>query len=1119
MNLKKTKTALAGILISLALSGGAFVLPAYAADDVATQIAALMAQIQMLQAQLGDQMSTPITFSSFTSNLSLGSKGQDVSKLQQVLNRDADTIVAITGAGSKGMETLNFGPATKAAVIKFQTKHGITPAAGYVGAITRAKLNSLVEAAVVVSPEAPTAPVVLGSATVTASAVQPVNILAPKNATRIPFTKFTLTAGATDVTLSNVTVERTGLSLNSALESIVLLDESGVQIGISKTLNSLNKATVGEPIVIKAGTTRTFTVGANRPNDSLNGGTTVSLDIVAVNTNVSLAGNVFPIKGATHTINANLEIGTVKVGRGATDPGVNSSKEIGTVGNTFSSIKVTAGTAESLTIKSIKWNQTGSAGVEDFSNVKTYVDGVAYDTVSTDGGRYFTSIFGNGILVNKGFSKEISIKGDITGGSSREITFSIAKRTDLNVIGNIYGYGILPPLGSSSAVSQFQTSEDPWYKGSTLTMTNGATTVSKDTTVSAQNIAINLADQILGGWSVEVRGEPVSVGKMIFTNTSTSTDITNVILVDASGSVLAGPVDATAGFVTFTDSITFPTGITKFVVKGEIGSTFKTNDTIVLSTNPGTQWSTVRGEVTGNAITLTSTNFPSSIMTVKAGSLAISVGSQPVSQNVIAGATQFEFAKYFFNAENSGEDLRVISIPLKLTVAGSVTGLNLSSCQLYDGLTSVTTGSNVKNPTASGDQVFTFDNTGLVITKGYSKNLSLKCNVASNISGSINWGLTDNSASYTGATGVTSGQEISESMSSSIGRTMTLSSSGGYTVSADTSSSYNYRAVKAGTEVALSAFRFSASANEDIKISKIALQISNTASSSYTDLADQKVTLWIDSTQVGEAYFAGNTVVSTLSSPFTIPKNSIKKVVVKGMLADIESSGNSGAFLKIDYNGDVNGTDGNNGIGMDSGVTISGTSADTNTNGVRIFKNVPSIAILSNGGTGLFSGSATYKFAVQNPGNREIALGKVSFGISTSTKVTGFYLKDNDTNSSASAEVSNGILTFDLTSNMRVIPAESTKTYTLYATTIDNPSTAIDSLTVKLLNDLTYPSISDSMGTSTELVGSNIVWTPYSTTTDITLDNSVYDGYKDWTNSYGLFNGISLDPQTFQSVN
>ncbi len=85
------------------------------------------------------------------SNLSVGSQGVQVALLQQILNRDPDTQVANSGAGSPGMESTYFGPLTKLAVMRFQTKYanevlapaGLIGGTGYVGTYTRLKLNSL----------------------------------------------------------------------------------------------------------------------------------------------------------------------------------------------------------------------------------------------------------------------------------------------------------------------------------------------------------------------------------------------------------------------------------------------------------------------------------------------------------------------------------------------------------------------------------------------------------------------------------------------------------------------------------------------------------------------------------------------------------------------------------------------------------------------------------------------------------------------------------------------------------------------------------------------------------------------------------------------------------------
>ncbi len=129
--------------------------PVRAAALTSAQVSAIVSLLQSfgadaatianVQASLtGSAPTTPSTGGSmacnasvWTRDLSAGSTGADVMALQKFLNMSAATQVAATGAGSPGMETSTFGPATQAAVIKFQTANGITPAAGYVGPITR----------------------------------------------------------------------------------------------------------------------------------------------------------------------------------------------------------------------------------------------------------------------------------------------------------------------------------------------------------------------------------------------------------------------------------------------------------------------------------------------------------------------------------------------------------------------------------------------------------------------------------------------------------------------------------------------------------------------------------------------------------------------------------------------------------------------------------------------------------------------------------------------------------------------------------------------------------------------------------------------------------------------
>lgn len=84
---------------------------------------------------------TPTQTTVLMRDLSLQSTGEDVRTLQKFLNKQG-YIVSSSGAGSLGAETTFFGPATQAAVIKFQSANNINPAVGYVGPITRKLITS-----------------------------------------------------------------------------------------------------------------------------------------------------------------------------------------------------------------------------------------------------------------------------------------------------------------------------------------------------------------------------------------------------------------------------------------------------------------------------------------------------------------------------------------------------------------------------------------------------------------------------------------------------------------------------------------------------------------------------------------------------------------------------------------------------------------------------------------------------------------------------------------------------------------------------------------------------------------------------------------------------------------
>lgn len=1087
------------------------------AAELQAQINSLLATIQSLQSQLSSTTggsstgTTSSTGYTFNTNLSLGSRGADVMNLQKVLNMSTDTRVASTGAGSPGMETSTFGPATRAAVIKFQQKYGITPASGFVGAITRAKLNSMNTGTGTGTGTTPTTPATGGALTVS-MASQPANSLAPQSASRIPFTTLTLTAGASDVTVNSITVERTGLAQNAVFAGVVLLDSNGMQIGVAKTLNSNNQAMVGEPMTIRAGTSQTVTVAGNMASN-LNAfaGQVVGLNVVAVNTSATVGGSL-PIMGAQHTVNATLSLGAATLAISSFDPNSAQSKEIGTTAYKFAGIRVTAGSAEKVKLNSIRFNQVGSASSNDLTNVKVYVDGTAYNTTVSSDGKYYSAVFPGGISIDKGFSKDIYIQGDIIGSnaSGRTVQFDINRATDIYLTGETYMYGITPTAvtaGSATTASEFLAGT-PFFSGSLVSVTGGSvTTIQKANSVPAANVAVNVPNQVLGGFQTDFKGEAIAVQNMVFTVSTTTGNtfgLTNVTIVDQNGAVVAGPVDQSGTTLSFSDTVTFPVGVRTYTLKGRLASATPNNTTFTISSTPSSQWTNITGQTTGNTVSLSSAGlFTMNTMTVKAASLAVSVSTTPAAQSIVAGSQGVTFANYQFDASQSGEDVRFSS--LALTNTGGNAGA--TSCQLFDGSTALNTGSNVVT-TSGATNTFTLDSQ-LVIPKGTVKTLALRCNVTSSATGTFQWGITSGQIGAIAVSGVTSSNSVTATGNTGAGQVMTVGT--GALVVATDSSSPSYTVGAAGsTGTTAGVFRFRAS-NEAVNLNRLGLRLTSGSSS---DLVS--VSIWDGATQVGTAVFTGGSsfATSTFATPVVLPKDTDKTLTVRVDLAMVgtSQSGTQGALIAVDFNGaDSTGTQG---TGSGSGNTINATGS-TSVAGVRLFKSFPTLALDTLGSTGIADGRLT-RFRVTANAAGSIGISQFRFAVSTtSATVTNIQLfAYNDSaysnpisgqgtsgqiGSTVSTAVNGTAFAINPTTNPVQVSAGATVYFELKAS-ISGVTTG-SSVVTTVLGDSAYPTNLTpgfSVATSTALTGANnFVWSGNATTTSTA-------SHVDWSNGFGL---------------
>ena len=456
----------------------------------------------------------------WTNNIRVGSEGEDVLKLQQFLNSYPDTVIALSGAGSVGNKSTSYGPRTAKAVVKCQEKYaadtlapvGLTKGSGFVGVLTRAKLNRLCVSQAILSvmetnvavPKIPDA-VNFGTPAVTFSPVpentnsavvedvltvsapeQPAPTLAPAGAGWVPFTNIALTAGNRDVTVKSITVERIGFGADGAFDTIALIDEESNQIGEERGFRSDHKVELGEPFSVLSGTSKTVTIVANMVSDlSSFGGQMPTLQVVTVNPSTRVTGTL-PVRGTAHSINSTLVIGGATVTLSSFDPAVALTRYINDRAVRFSGIRLTANSKEDLTLSSIIWDQTGSAGNADVANVMTVVDGTSYPTTVSK--RTFTSNFSPPVSIRKGYSIDVYVQGDLLPSAvNRTVKFDIRKSGNIAILGNSYSYYVLILPDGNTAVSGnsvFLTSDGttsgserrPFFSGSIVTVGGGTFT-------------------------------------------------------------------------------------------------------------------------------------------------------------------------------------------------------------------------------------------------------------------------------------------------------------------------------------------------------------------------------------------------------------------------------------------------------------------------------------------------------------------------------------------------------------------------------------------------------------------------------------------------------------------
>lgn len=432
--MKKITSVFLGITTALWLSGAAMIVPTVAhADtmsDLQIQISALLTQIATLQSQIdavqGNTTDTTVCGYTFSSNLSKGDSNADVKNLQNALNSDPSTAVAISGVGSTGNETNYFGSLTENAVIKFQNKYasevltpiGLTTGTGYVGSMTRAKLNTLYGTCIV--PEEPIIeepviePTIINRAVISSDNTQSTYVT--KNASNFKMLEVNFEGNGT---INNLTVEKIGFSTISDYNGGIYLYKDGARLTNKRSFSSNDNTATFNNLNLQA----PFTLSVMADFDG-NVGNVAQVRLDGNYEGLPMQSNGFTFSG--------IESGTISIENNGslTDP------VVGQENAQISEFKIINGNAtSSVTVTHI---ELYNGGHNILSNV-TLTDGDNTWNGQLSNGKVIFDINSN---IRADRSETFEVYADIDGNEGDDIELYIRNTYDVKAIDTDFGFGV-----------------------------------------------------------------------------------------------------------------------------------------------------------------------------------------------------------------------------------------------------------------------------------------------------------------------------------------------------------------------------------------------------------------------------------------------------------------------------------------------------------------------------------------------------------------------------------------------------------------------------------------------------------------------------------------------------
>jgi len=645
--------------------------------DLQAQIATLLAQISSLQSQLGTTTTgTTTTAACFTKNLTVGSKGAEVTLLQQKLG-----ITPATGY---------FGPMTKKAVLKFQKDNGIAQV-GNVGPMTRAKLNALYCAATTTTTTGTTTTtttttgttvVATGTGlTVSAGTVIPSGSIVTSNvangggATMYPMLNLNFTAGSDGaVKVTDIKLARGGVSSNTDISNVQLFD-GATKVADMKSITSDNVVTFSNSdglFTVAAGTTKTITVTVDIASN-VSAGKTIGFSLVNASSitagSASVAG-VFPVVGNQMTVAQVSDLGTFTVGdtsitsNAAIDPSFTNKTDLVRMNATCQ--------YQRMSVSYAKFNIIGTADATDFKDVTLSIGSQTWGPVQVAADKTVTfDMSSNPYNCDSGTTKTLILSGYVIGGASRN--FYVAIQEASNFLVKDLGYNINARLNKNDTFGVVKSSTTTNINQGNLTVTRATDSPTGDTVKGGVNV-------VLARYNFSATDKVKVLAASAKATLTGSNTLKNVKLyvngsqIGITDTTMTGNGTDTASWGSFGNSFIIESGTSAVVeVRADLtDSAITSGDTVAVTLTDGGTSSAYQKMTSGDYGDISDT--PANTLTIRSGAATLSLNSSlpngsSGSPTAVAGQTTAQVCSAVVTA-GTGEPIDLSQIIIE-DVAGT----------------------------------------------------------------------------------------------------------------------------------------------------------------------------------------------------------------------------------------------------------------------------------------------------------------------------------------------------------------------------------------------------------------------------------------------------------------